>query len=105
MRSNLLRAAAAVLATDRLTRLITEDEISRPVREDIARRWPDSRIAYLVTCKACVSVWTGLLVSSGKLPARVVSALALSGAVLFTDRQEDRLGAVVATYRRNRSGG
>jgi len=46
------------LAVYRVTRLLVEDEVLRPVRERIA---PDeeSRLAYFVTCPWCVSVWAG----------------------------------------------
>lgn len=96
-------AVRRVLATDRLTRLVVDDEITRPVREAIERRWPDSKVAYLVSCRACVSIWAALLVSSGAVPRRVLSALALSSAVLTLDRQDERLGGVVASYRRSRT--
>lgn len=89
-----------LLAVDRMTQLVTEDEITRPIREGIARRWPDSKVAYLVSCRACVSVWVALLVSSGIVPRRVLSALALSSAVLIIDRQDERVGAVVGAYNK-----
>lgn len=97
-------AALKLLAVDRITRLITEDEITKPIREAVARKWPDSKMAYAVECHACVSVWAGLLVSSGLVPKWVVSGLAASAAVLIVDRQDERVGAVVSAYRRRASG-
>src|SRR5262245_62351322 len=41
----------AILATLRLTELVTIDRLSAPLRE----RWPH----YLWTCGRCVSVWAG----------------------------------------------
>lgn len=101
---NKFDAFLALLAVDRITRLVTEDEITRPIREAVQRKWPDSKMAYAVSCHACVSVWAGLLVSSGLIPRRVVSALAASGAVLIMDRQDERVGDVVSAYRRRASG-
>lgn len=96
-RSDLIRDTLAVY---RLTRLVTEDEITRPLRERVARRWPDSKLAYFVTCPYCVSVWAGLVVSSGIVPRRVRWALTLSGATALIEDQNDRLGAVVASVQR-----
>lgn len=72
-----------VAATARITRLVVEDEIFRPVREGI-EDWagPDSKLTYLVNCPYCVSVWAGSAVQV--LPDWVVKALALSGVGLFT---------------------
>lgn len=95
--------ALALLATDRLTQLVTEDEITRPIREGVQRRWPDSKVSYLIGCRACVSIWSGLVVSSGAVPRRVLLALALSSAVLFGDRQDERIGALITTYRRTKA--
>ena len=69
-----------LLATLRLTRLAVEDEITRPIREKIEERWPDSQLNYLVGCEACSSVWAGLVVQV--LPKPVLLALALSQGVL-----------------------
>lgn len=70
-----------VAATWRITRLITEDEIARPLREATT---PGSRVEYLLECPYCVSVWVGAAVASGIVPDRVKTALALSaGAVLI----------------------
>lgn len=89
-----------LLAVDRLVQLVVDDEISRPAREWVGNRWPGSKFAYLITCKACVSVWAGLVVSTGKVPRWVLSALAASDVVLLIDRTDERVGALVTAYRK-----
>ena len=64
----------------RLTRLVTEDEVTRPVRDWVIERAPDGRLAYLIECPHCVGVWAGLAVASGLVPRRVRYALALAAA-------------------------
>lgn len=60
-----IRIALIVLATYRLTRLITVDAFP-PVKR--AREWiedwkgPDSALAYLVNCAWCVSIYVGAIV-------------------------------------------
>lgn len=51
--------AVGALAVHRLTRLATEDEITEPVRQRITTAAPEGRLAYLVTCPWCVSMWAG----------------------------------------------
>jgi hypothetical protein len=51
----------AALAVFRMTRLIVEDEVTRPARERITNRHPDGRAAYFVTCPWCVSFWLAVL--------------------------------------------
>jgi hypothetical protein len=47
-----------LLATARLTRLVTADRISRPFRAAIVRRYgPSSAVGYLVHCRWCVSLY------------------------------------------------
>lgn len=96
----LSKLLADALAVDRLTRLVTEDEVTRPIREAVVGRWPDSKVSYLATCRACVSVWAGLAVSSGLVPRPVSWALTLSAAVLWIDRQDERVGALVSARTR-----
>lgn len=82
------------LAATRLTSLIAEDELTQPIR-DLADHWavkrPNSllrnRLAYLVSCSRCVSVWAAAAVLATQLvPAArpLVRALALSQAALGT---------------------
>lgn len=76
----------ALLATARLTRLITRDRITRTPREWALRRLPDGHLlAYLVMCDWCVSVYTGAAVAGAwwawgdhRLFAAAVLALAAS---------------------------
>lgn len=49
----------AVLATARLTRLVTDDAILDRPRDAIYRRSPDGALAYFVSCPWCVSMWLG----------------------------------------------
>src|SRR5262245_13518348 len=49
------------LAVARLTRLVTADAITLPFRRWVVNRWgEDSRIAYLVHCSWCTSLWIAL---------------------------------------------
>lgn len=48
------------LATFRLTRLLTDDAISLPIRE---RLEPRPMLGYLVTCRWCASIWAGALLA------------------------------------------
>jgi len=86
--------ATAVLATARLTSMITDDEISRPVRDKVEEWASDKpegsvpeRLAYLVTCTRCVSVWAAgaVLVMSIIPPFRpLVRIMAGSQAAIST---------------------
>jgi hypothetical protein len=73
-------AAIRTAATWRLTRLVVDDEISRPLREAVHRRWPDSKAAYLVDCPYCVSVWAG--VAAAVMPKWLACSLAFSAGTL-----------------------
>lgn len=53
-----LDLAVDVAAAARLTVLVTDDSITEPIREAVARTWPGSRLDVLVNCPACVGVWT-----------------------------------------------
>jgi hypothetical protein len=84
-----------LLAARRLTQLITEDEITKPLREPILTwgerheegTWQD-RVAYLVSCPACSSVWAaaGILIAR-RIPyvRHLVPVLAISQATLALD--------------------
>lgn len=84
------------LATFRLARIITTDQITAPVRERIWKRFPPStQLGYLFTCNWCTSIWTGSLIVIGCIliptvcfPVCVVLALsALTGIISdFLDR-------------------
>lgn len=68
-------------AVARITRLVTEDEITRPVREKAHQTNP--WLGYLVDCPYCISVWAGMAVASGVVPRPVRLGLALSQAVVI----------------------
>ena len=84
------------LATYRLTRLITRDSITEPIREWIWKRRPPekSKIGYLFTCEWCMSIWTAsLLISSSMITAVtdvVAAVLALSAAAGLLTAYEDK---------------
>ena len=57
---DLIALLVAALATARLTRLVTRDQITHPLRRALlARVDRDGYLAYLLTCDWCVSVWIG----------------------------------------------
>lgn len=51
-----LDLAVVVLATARLTRLVTSDYLTDPPRVWLQRRLPE-KLAYLLGCPWCASVW------------------------------------------------
>lgn len=71
-------------ATARLTRLVTDDYITRHLRAYLIRkRGPDSDIAYLATCPWCLSMWiAGILATLawwyGNHPGYLLPAAALT---------------------------
>lgn len=77
------------LAAYRLTRLVTEDEITEPVRDAIVAKFgpPDSsKVSYLVHCPFCVSVYASTAVVfadmiAPRLARPVLRMLALSAVV------------------------
>lgn len=96
-----MNPAVQVLATQRLVKLINEDEITRPIREKIfawAEGAPEfsfrERVAAGIDCPACVSVWAagGILAASRfRLGRMLVSVLALSAATLSVESVVQRL--------------
>lgn len=72
--------AVGALAVYRLTRLVVEDEVTRPVREAVVLNSPESRLAYLIGCPWCVSMWAAAAWAGLTLAAPAVAAPA--GAVL-----------------------
>lgn len=51
-----------VLASYRLTRLLTTDVILEPLREKVWKKFPPStKFGYLFTCNWCMSIWAALL--------------------------------------------
>jgi hypothetical protein len=56
--SLLVVVLAGLLACARLTRLITTDQITQPLRAAVVRRaGPASPWAYLIHCRWCTSMW------------------------------------------------
>lgn len=89
------------LATQRLTQLITEDELMRPVREAITH-WAagakefsfKDRVAVLVGCPACMSVWAGagvLVASRFRIGQPLIRILAGSAVALLLTAVRERL--------------
>lgn len=66
------------LATYRLTRLITTDEIAAPLREKVWEKYPPetSRVGYLLTCDWCSSVYAASALQISRIIApRTTTAL------------------------------
>jgi hypothetical protein len=79
-----------VLATYRLTKLIMDDKITEDFRSLIFEKFPrDSKLAYLITCPWCVSVWAGLTIfalrrispETADLVSGLLAASAVTGVV------------------------
>ena len=93
---NTLWLIIAMLATYRLTRLITADQITKGLRGWIVER--SEWLGYLVTCDWCLSIWfapgpaIAVLVYGDVLAVRVVLvALALSAVTGLLSLVERRL--------------
>lgn len=80
--------ALYVLAVARVTRLITEDVITEPLRLHIERRFGgESMVAYLFSCAWCMSLWVALVtawavVDLAGLPTWLWAPLALAASHL-----------------------
>lgn len=92
-----LTLIAAALATARITRLITSDTITEPLRVRIIRRLnAEGKLAYLIVCDWCASVYVGAAVSASwwvwgdtKAWLAVVLALSFSYAAGFLNSKVD----------------
>lgn len=64
------------LATFRITRLVTTDEITRPLREKLWDRYPpeSTRIGYLVSCDHCTGIYAAAAVSALTMGTAMVPA-------------------------------
>lgn len=83
--SRALTLSISALATYRLTKLVVSDEITASLRERVFDKFggPDtSKVAYLVSCPHCVSVYAGLAVSFARMIAPRPSELVLEGLAL-----------------------
>lgn len=74
---SLVHLIVGVAATRRITRLVTTDEITAPVRAYVWEK-DMKKLTYFVNCPYCVSVWAGILVASKVIPAPLLWGLALS---------------------------
>lgn len=80
-----LKVLVDLAASRRLTRLVTKDEITRPMREHQFFH-KHEKLSYLVHCPFCVSVYSGLLIAGSsilfskdsKIVQAVIYGLALS---------------------------
>lgn len=100
----MIRFVVRALATWRLTALVVEDEVTRPAREWVARRWPGSKAAYLATCPRCVSVWTAAVALLA--PAWLCEVLALSSiTIALNDWRDSRASAALTARMVAASGG
>lgn len=91
----MIRLLIRCLAVWRTTELVVTDELTRPLREWVGKRWPDSKVAYLVSCKACTSVWAAAVVLLA--PEWMCTVLGLSGAtMLLNDWRDDQASATLA---------
>jgi hypothetical protein len=100
---NGVELALDVLATERLTRLVVDDEITADIREWVWKKHSpeETKIGYLLTCPFCASVWAGAVValmstspSTGVFSGSVRvlrNTLALSGAVSLVREVLSRL--------------
>jgi hypothetical protein len=72
------------LAVVRLTGLVIEDEVTEPIREWVLDRVPDDgKLAYLITCPWCVSIYLGAVAAPlawwhSDNPAVMLVAIALA---------------------------
>lgn len=91
----------AALATRRLTALVVEDEITKPLRQAVNRWAKDSpefslreRIDFMVNCGACASVWAAgavLLLDRFTAGRLVLQLLATSAAAQITEAVTQRI--------------
>lgn len=84
--SSPVRFISDVLATYRLTKLVMEDKITEDFRNLIYEKFPkDSKLAYLIGCPWCVSIWAGATIFTlrriSPQTADVVSGLLAASAV------------------------
>lgn len=67
--SPVLDLAVDGAAAYRLTRLVTTDTITAPLRDRIGDRWPNSPLDVLVNCPWCTGVWVAAGVQAAALLA------------------------------------
>lgn len=86
-----------LIACIRLTDLVVDDEVTRPAREWVGKRWPAGPLPYLLSCKRCTSVWAAGVVTL--LPRRACTVLALSQATIWVNDAVDQRAADALTRR------
>jgi len=98
----ILEAATIIAATARLSALIAQDEITEPIRQKVDQ-WaldapygsPRERVAYLLSCSRCSSIWAAGIVmalwSSGNAGRALVRLLAVSQSALIVLDAQERL--------------
>jgi hypothetical protein len=89
--------ALRAVATYRLTRFLTRDELAAPAREALWRRFPPetSKVGYLLTCEWCTSIWAGSALQIAHMIAprtttAVETVLAASAVAGLLTAHEDR---------------
>jgi hypothetical protein len=88
MTLDLFTFAVLVLATHRITRLITTDTIFSALRERIWNKFPPNRVnlGYLITCDWCSSLWAATMVFSAYFlaptPTFVVSLVLATSSIV-----------------------
>lgn len=97
MPRSLTSAAISGLATYRLTRLMTRDTITAPLRERIWEKHPphSSKVGYLFTCEWCSSIYAASLLEISRIitprwTARAEAVLAFSALAGLLTALEDR---------------
>lgn len=86
------------LAIYRLTRLITTDEITAPLREKVWHKHPpeSSKVGYLITCNWCSSIYAASALEISRMIAprttrRVETILALSAVASLLAAHEENM--------------
>jgi len=84
--SKAVSAVLDIVATYRLTKLIMDDKITEDFRNLIYEKFPkDSKLAYLIGCPWCVSIWAGATIFTLRKispeTADIVSGLLAASAV------------------------
>jgi Protein of unknown function (DUF1360) len=51
-----------IIATYRLTKLVMEDEITEGLREFVYTHFPKGKLAYLISCPWCISIWAAIVI-------------------------------------------
>lgn len=88
--SRLFAFLVILLAGRRLTRLVIDDKITEPVRDQIWKTFPsESPAGYFISCRKCVSIWTAFTAVSlyrlGKYGILTADVLAISEASIMVD--------------------